>query len=60
MKKRLTIKDLQDLKGKKQLVLITVKNVEEALAAEKVGIEMIGTGSPGLYKIQITIKVLMN
>lgn len=50
MKKRLTVKDLQDLKGKKQLVLITVKNVEEALAAEKVGIEMVGTGSPGLYK----------
>jgi len=50
MNKRLTVKDLQDLKGKKQLVLITVKNAEEAMAAEKVGIEMIGTGSPGKYK----------
>jgi 3-methyl-2-oxobutanoate hydroxymethyltransferase len=50
MKKRLTVKDLQDLKGKKQLVLITVKNAEEARAAEKIGIEMIGTGSPGKYK----------
>ena len=50
MKKRLTVKDLQNLKGKKQLVLITVKNTDEAMAAEKVGIEMIGTGSPGKYK----------
>tara|TARA_B110000116_G_scaffold174702_1_gene151145 strand:- start:2676 stop:3515 length:840 start_codon:yes stop_codon:yes gene_type:complete len=50
MNKKLTVKDLQDLKGKKQLVLITVKNAEEAMAAEKVGIEMIGTGSPGKYK----------
>ena len=50
MKKRLTVRDLQNLKGKKQLVLITVKNIEEAMAAEKVGIEMIGTGSPGRYK----------
>ena len=50
MKKRLTVKDLQNLKGKKQLVLITVKNFYEAMAAEKVGVEMIGTGSPGKYK----------
>ena len=50
MRKRLTVKDLKNLKGKKQLVLITVKNAEEAMAAEKVGIEMIGTGSPGKYK----------
>ena len=49
MKKKLTVKDLQDLKGKKQLVLILVKNVEEAKAAEKVGIEMLGTGAPGKY-----------
>ena len=50
MRKKLTVKDLQDLKGKRQLVLITVKNVEEAMAAEKVGIEMVGTGSPGKYR----------
>ena len=40
MKKKLTVKDLQDLKGKKQFVLILVKNVEEAKAVEKVGIEI--------------------
>ena len=50
MKKKLTVKDLRDIKGKKQLVLVLVKTVEEALAAEKVGIEMLGTGSPGKYK----------
>ena len=50
MKKRLTVRDLQELKGKKQLVLITVKNKEEAMAAENVGIDMVGTGSPGKYK----------
>ena len=49
MRKRLTVKDLKNLKGKKQLVLILVKSVEEALAAEKVGIEMVGTGAPGKY-----------
>ena len=49
MKKRLTVKDLKELKGKKQLTLILVKNVEEALASQKVGIEMLGTGSAGKY-----------
>ena len=49
MKKKITVKDLQNFKGKKQLTLILVKNKEEALAAEKVGIEMVGTGAAGKY-----------
>ena len=49
MKKKITVKDLQNFKGKKQLTLILVKNREEALAAEKVGVEMIGTGAAGKY-----------
>jgi len=49
MRNRLTVKDLKDLKGKKQLALILVKNVEEAMAAEKVGIEMLGTGAAGKF-----------
>ena len=49
MKKKITVKDLQNFKGKKQLTLILVKNREEALAAEKVGIEMVGTGAAGKY-----------
>ena len=49
MKKKLTVKDLFELKGKEKLVEILVKNVEEATAAEKVGFEMLATGSPGKY-----------
>jgi|TARA_B100001063_G_scaffold179179_1_gene168237 3-methyl-2-oxobutanoate hydroxymethyltransferase len=49
MKKKITVKDLKDLKGKKQLTLILVKNKEEALAADQVGIEMVGTGAAGKY-----------
>jgi Ketopantoate hydroxymethyltransferase len=49
MKKKLTVKDLRDLKGKKKLVSILVKNEQEALAANKVGFELLATGSPGLY-----------
>ena len=49
MKKKITVKDLKNLKGKKQLTLILVKNKEEALAADKVGIEMVGTGAAGKY-----------
>ena len=49
MKKKITVKDLQNFKGKKQLTLILVKNREEALAAEKVGVEMVGTGAAGKY-----------
>ena len=33
MKKKLTVKDLFELKGRKKLVEILVKNVEEATAA---------------------------
>ena len=49
MKKKITVKDLKDLTGKNQLTLILVKNKEEALAADKVGIEMVGTGAAGKY-----------
>ena len=49
MRNRLTVKDLKDLKGNKQLTLILVKKVEEAMAAEKVGIEMLGTGAAGKF-----------
>ena len=49
MKKKITVKDLKELKRKKQLTLILVKNKEEALAAHKVGIEMVGTGAAGKY-----------
>ena len=49
MKKKLTVKDLFELKGKKKLVCLLAKNVEEALGIEKVGIEMMATGAPGKY-----------
>ena len=49
MSKRITVKDLKSLKGKKQLTLILVKNKEEALAADQVGIEMVGTGAAGKF-----------
>ena len=49
MNKKITVKDLRDLKGKKKLVSILVKNVNEAKAAHKVGFEMLATGSPGKY-----------
>ena len=49
MNKKITVKDLRDLKGKKKLVSILVKNVDEAKAAHKVGFEMLATGSPGVY-----------
>ncbi len=49
MNKKITVKDLKDLKGKKKLVSILVKNVDEAKAAHKVGFEMLATGSPGVY-----------
>ena len=37
MNKKITVKDLRDLKGKKKLVSILVKNVDEAKAAHKGG-----------------------
>jgi len=49
MRKKLTVKDLLEIKGKKKLVEILVKNVEEASAAEKVGFEMLATGTAGKY-----------
>ena len=50
MNKKITVKDLQNFKGKKKLVCILVKNEEEALAANKVGFEMLATGLAGKYK----------
>ena len=50
MKKKITVKDLQDFKGNKKLVCIAIKNIEEALAADKVGFEMLATGIAGKYK----------
>ena len=50
MTKKITVKDLQNLKGKQKLVCILIKNEEEALAAEKVGFEMLATGLAGKYK----------
>ena len=38
MKKKITVKDLRNFKGKKKLVCILIKNKDEALAADKVGI----------------------
>ena len=49
MSKKITVKDLKSLKGQKQLTLILVKNKEEALAADQVGIEMVGTGAAGKF-----------
>ena len=50
MRKKITVKDLQNFKGKKKLVCILIKNIEEALAAHKVGLEMLATGVAGEYK----------
>ena len=50
MRKKITVKDLQNFKFKKKLVCILVKNIEEALAADKVGFEMLATGVAGEYK----------
>ncbi len=52
-KKKLTVYDLLKLKGKKQVHEVYVNNVEEAIAAEEAGIDMIVTayGMPqhGIY-----------
>ena len=50
MKKKITVRDLQNYKGKKKLVCVLIKNIEEALAADKVGFEMLATGLAGKYK----------
>ena len=50
MTKKITVKDLQNFKGKQKLVCILIKNEEEALAADKVGFEMLATGLAGKYK----------
>ena len=42
-KKKLTVYDLLNLKGKKQIHDVYVNNVEEAMAAEEAGIDMIVT-----------------
>ena len=43
MKKKLTVYDLLKLKGKRQIHEVYVNNVEEAIAAEEAGIDMICT-----------------
>jgi len=45
-----TIKDLQDLKGKRKLTQINVTTPEEAIAAEEAGIDMIIAGPPSPLK----------
>ena len=50
MRKKITVKDLKSFKGKTKLVCILIKNEEEALAADKVGFEMLATGLAGKYK----------
>ena len=50
MRKKITVKDLKKFKGKTKLVCILIKNEEEALAADKVGFEMLATGLAGKYK----------
>ena len=42
-KKKLTVYELLNLKGKKQIHDVYVNNVEEAIAAEEAGIDMIVT-----------------
>ena len=42
-KKKLTVYDLLQLKGKKQIHEVYVNNVEEAIAAEEAGMDMICT-----------------
>ena len=45
-----TVRDLLDLKGKKKLTQINVTSVEEAIAAEEAGIDLIITGPPAPIK----------
>ena len=40
-RKKMTVKDFLDSKGKRQLSVLFVHNVQEALAAEEAGIDMI-------------------
>ena len=40
-RKRLTVKEFLECKGKRQLSVLFVHNVEEASAAEEAGIDMI-------------------
>ena len=39
----LTVKDLLDIKGKRQLAYVQVAREEEAIAASEAGMDMIGT-----------------
>jgi 3-methyl-2-oxobutanoate hydroxymethyltransferase len=47
--RKLTVSDLRELKGKRQLVMLRVETVEEAAAAEQAGIDMISV-PPNLLK----------
>jgi 3-methyl-2-oxobutanoate hydroxymethyltransferase len=41
MRRRLTVADLRDLRGKRQLAMLRVETLEEAEAAERAGIELL-------------------
>ncbi|MFM1752533.1 MAG: hypothetical protein RL119_1495, partial [Actinomycetota bacterium] len=41
MRKRLTVADLADLKGKRQLTMLRILTVDEAAAAEQAGIDIV-------------------
>jgi 3-methyl-2-oxobutanoate hydroxymethyltransferase len=41
MAKRLTVADLRDLRGKRQLAMLRVETLDEAAAAEKAGVELL-------------------
>ena len=57
-KKKLTVYDLLQLKGKRQIHEVYVNNVEEAIAAEEAGMDMIVTayGMPrhGIHAVSYT------
>lgn len=43
-KRKLTVKDLLELKGQRQIAFVQVAREEEAIAASEAGMDMIGTG----------------
>ena len=61
MKKKLTVYELLQLKGKRQIHEVFVNNVEEAIAAEEAGMDMIvaAYGMPQ-YGIYISLKAHTN
>ena len=41
---KLTVKELLDLKGQRQISFVQVARVQEAIAASAAGMDMVGTG----------------